>query len=71
MANRARNGFAQYQRQSLIGGAYGLVTSLHQHPQSGLGAEEAVVLRPGEGGGGGGDGEGGGGDGGGDVGRVG
>ena len=47
LANRAKHGFVQYQRQTLIGGAYGLTSSERPHPQSALGATEAVLLRPG------------------------
>ena len=47
LATRAKHGFVQYQRQALIGGAYGLTASAESHPQSALGVDEAVLLRPG------------------------
>ena len=47
LANRAKHGFVQYQRQTLFGGSYGLTASATPHPQSALGAEEALLLRPG------------------------
>lgn len=47
MALRARHGFAQYQRQAFFGGAYGLTNTAVQHPQSALGPDEPLLLRPG------------------------
>jgi hypothetical protein len=40
LSNRAVHGFVQYQRQALVGGAYGLTASAVDHPQSALGPDE-------------------------------
>ena len=45
LANRALHGFVQYQRQAFVGGNYGLTASFNEHPQSALGATEALLLR--------------------------
>ena len=37
----------QYQRQAFFGGAYGLTDTAAKHPQSALGLDEALILRPG------------------------
>ena len=44
---RAMHGFSQYQRQAFFGGEYGLTDTKAKHPQSALGADEPVILRPG------------------------
>ena len=44
---RALHGFAQYQRQAFFGGEYGLTDTKAKHPQSALGADEPLLLRPG------------------------
>lgn len=44
LAQRAKHGFVQYQRQDLFGGYYGLTNS--PSAQQALAAEEAVILRP-------------------------
>jgi heparanase 1 len=46
LANRALHGFSQYQRQAFVGGNYGLTASVNEHPQSALGTNEALLLRP-------------------------
>jgi hypothetical protein len=44
---RAKHGFSQYQRQAFFGGSYGLTDTKAKHPQSALGADEPLLLRPG------------------------
>jgi hypothetical protein len=46
MANRAKAGFAEYQRQSFFGGRYGLTASSRNPSRSLLGEKDALLLRP-------------------------